>query len=155
MDLTLPIGFYGEQITIRKLEVAECRRSRYSGRLEYKLSDSGQSRIDYTRWFEETDLSQHDSGLPDPVCKRVLSKGRGKPCTATPTFPSGLCIKHKAKLDWDREKQRVKLEAELKQRDEAKESPRESIRTAITATSDSVTDLSRLSQSTTLVIDVE
>ena len=62
-------------------------------------------------------MNSHDDSVPDPVCKRT--NNRGKQCTSTPTFPSGLCIKHKAKLDWDREKQRQKLEAELAKKDTA------------------------------------
>ena len=63
----------------------------------------------------ESDLSKHDDSTLDPVCKRMNKKG--KQCTSTPTFPARLCIKHKAKLDWDREKQRQKLEAELSGKD--------------------------------------
>jgi hypothetical protein len=52
--------------------------------------------------------------VPDPTCKRITKAG--KPCPAPPSFPSGLCIKHKAKLDWDRRRQERKLEAELELR---------------------------------------
>ncbi|KAK3720374.1 hypothetical protein LTR37_003785 [Vermiconidia calcicola] len=153
VDLTLPIGSHGEQITIRRLHVAEIRRSRYSGRVEYKLHDPAQNRIDYTRWFEELSLSEHDASVPDPMCKRVTK--RGQQCASTPTFPSGLCIKHKAKLDWDREKIRRKLEVEIKERSTDGDLPLQRDHAASTPSqSDSAPrELSHLGQSTTLLAD--
>jgi hypothetical protein len=59
-------------------------------------------------------LIKHDLEVSDPVCKRITKAG--KPCPATPSFPSGLCIKHKAKLDWDRQRQKRILEQELERR---------------------------------------
>ena len=115
MDLTLPIGSYGERITTRRLEIVEWRRNQYSGRLEYRLKDvaSGQ-RIDTLRWFEEECLTLHEPSVHAAVCKRVGKEG--KSCSKPPTMPSGLCTLHKAKLDWDREKQRQKLKHELQKR---------------------------------------
>jgi hypothetical protein len=112
--LTLPIGSHGEEITTRRLQIVSNRRNQYSGRAEYQLKDDARNRIDYTQWFEEGALSRHDISIPDPICKRATKAG--KPCPAAPTYPSGLCIKHKAKLDWDRQRQRRKLEAELEKR---------------------------------------
>lgn len=111
VDLTLEIGAYGEHITLRNLQVKDFRRSQYSGRLEYRLSDDERNRIDYTRWFDENTLTPYEATEPDPTCKRTTRLGR--PCSQTPTFPSGMCIRHKAKLDWDRARQRRKLEEEL------------------------------------------
>lgn len=108
------MGSHGERITTRRLAVAAHRRSRYSGKPEYKLDDHALNRIDYTRWFEEACLRLHDASEPDPVCRRVAKSGRR--CKSTPLQPSGLCIKHKAKLDWDRERQRQRLEQELQNR---------------------------------------
>ncbi|KAK3696566.1 hypothetical protein LTR37_017908 [Vermiconidia calcicola] len=152
VDLTLPIGSHGEHITIRRLHVAGIRRSRYSGRVEYKLHDSAQNRIDYTRWFEESSLSEYDPSVPDPVCKRVTK--RGQQCASTPTFPSGLCIKHKAKLDWDREKIRRKLEVELKERsstDEDLSGRRDHAASAPSQSDSAPRGSSHLGQSTTLL----
>jgi hypothetical protein len=61
-------------------------------------------------------LIKHDLSASDPLCKRTTKAG--KSCPATPLFPSGLCIKHKAKWDWDRQRQKRKLEEELEKRRE-------------------------------------
>jgi hypothetical protein len=70
-------------------------------------------------------LTQHDSSIADPVCRRITKAG--KPCPATPSFPAGLCIKHKAKLDWDRQRQKRKLEAELELRRQEQENSKEDL----------------------------
>ena len=114
VDLTLAVGSQGEQITTRRLSVSATHRNQYSGKPEYRLDDHSSNRIDYTRWFEEACLDAHDAAVPDRRCKRLAKNGR--PCPSTPLYPSGLCIKHKAKHDWDRERQRRKLEKELEKR---------------------------------------